>query len=88
MLNTQSYVWDFGADTDTMLKVHQGSAYIFAGIGLSQSPGVKTFTVPPGLPASGTVEVIGENRTIPYSNGRFTDSFGAEFTHHKYRIKM
>jgi hypothetical protein len=41
VLNTQSYVWDFSNDgnltnnSDTMLKTYNGSAYIFAGIGLN-----------------------------------------------------
>jgi hypothetical protein len=43
VLNTQSYVWNFSNDgntannSDTMLKTYNGSAYIFAGIGLEFS---------------------------------------------------
>lgn len=86
VLNTQSYVWDIPG-VDTMLKVHGGSAYIFAGIGLLESPGTKTFTLPPGVTGT-TVEVVGEGRTLPVVDGRFTDTFAAEYTHHVYRIAL
>ena len=46
VLNTQSYQYSFNDSSDTMLKVHGGSAYIFAGVGLHQAPGLKTFALP------------------------------------------
>ncbi|WP_246357383.1 DUF4082 domain-containing protein [Pyxidicoccus fallax] len=87
VLNTQSYVWQFNPNLSTMLKYRDNAAYVFAMQKRQFTSGTYTFTLPPELPASGTIEVIGENRTIPYSGGRFTDSFAAEYTHHKYRIQ-
>ncbi|MGP0223183.1 hypothetical protein [Paenarthrobacter sp. NCHU4564] len=88
VLNTQSYGWNAGATgTDTMLKAKDGSAYLFAGIGLNGNTGSKTFTLPAGI--TGTqVEVVGENRTIPIQNGKFTDSFANEYTHHIYKVTI
>jgi hypothetical protein len=87
VLNSQSYRYDFANQTDTMLKVHSGDAYIFAGIGLLESPGTKTFNLPAGILGT-TVTVVGENRTIPVTNGQFSDTFAAEHTHHVYRIPL
>ncbi|MFJ4171375.1 hypothetical protein ACIPY3_17870 [Paenarthrobacter sp. NPDC089714] len=88
VLNTQSYAWNAGAaGADTMLKAKDGNAYLFAGIGLNGSTGSKTFTLPSGI--TGTqVEVVGENRTITIQNGKFTDSFANEYTHHIYKIAI
>jgi hypothetical protein len=87
VLNTQSYVWNFDAGVDTMLKAHSGSAYIFAIPGLQSSTGSKTFTLPDGVTGT-SVEVVGENRTIPISGGTFTDTFASEYTHHVYKIQL
>lgn len=87
VINSQSYDYDFSNGTDTMLKADSASAYIFAGIGLLQSPGTKTFTLPPGVTGT-TVNVVGENRTIPVTNGKFSDDFEAEYTHHIYQIAL
>ncbi|MFP3580490.1 hypothetical protein SB659_13015 [Arthrobacter sp. SIMBA_036] len=88
VLNTQSYVWNAGAaGTDTMLKSKDGSAYLFAGIGLKGTTGSKTFTLPAGITGS-QVQVVGENRTIAVQNGKFTDSFANEYTHHIYQITI
>jgi hypothetical protein len=87
IINTQSYVWSFNTTTNTMLKTYSGSAYIFADIGLKQTPGSKTFTLPPGISGT-TVTVMGENRTLPVTNGAFTDTFAAEYTHHIYQITL
>ena len=78
MLNTESYLWDFRAGADTMLKVKDGSAYIFAGVGLKDTPGSKTFTLPSGVNGS-TVEVVGEGRSVPVTNGKFTDVLATEY---------
>jgi hypothetical protein len=87
VINSQSYEYNFYNGTDTMLKVHGGSAYVFAGIGLFDDPGSKTFRLPTGV--NGTmVTVVGENRTIPVVDGTFTDTFAHEFTHHVYRISL
>jgi hypothetical protein len=85
VLNTQSYRHDFRAGAETMLKAHGGSVYVFSGIGLNQTPGTKTFRLPPGV--AGTVEVVGEDRTLPITDGTFTDTFAAEFSHHVYRVR-
>jgi hypothetical protein len=87
VLNTQSYLWDFRAGADTMLKVKDGYAYIFAGVGLKDMAGSKTFTLPSGVNGS-TVEVVGESRSISVSNGQFTDVLAAEYAHHVYRIAL
>jgi hypothetical protein len=87
ILNTQSYQHNFNTTTDTMLKVYGGSAYIFAGIGLGQSPGAKSFTLPVGVTGS-TVEVVGEDRTLALVDGAFTDTFASEFSHHTYKVAL
>jgi hypothetical protein len=84
VINTQSYVWNFGPGLATSLKTSGGYAYIFAMT--DGSTGSKTFTLPAGV--SGNVEVVDENRTIAVSGGKFTDSFPAEYTHHIYRIAV
>ncbi len=87
VLNSQSYAWDFGDGTDTMLKVYDGGAYIFASISLGTEPGTRTFALPASFPAP-VIEVVGEERTIPVSNSIFTDDFDFEYTHHTYRIPV
>lgn len=88
VLNTQSYVHNFGAaGVDTNLKAKDGFAYVFAGIGLKGTTGAKTFTLPSGVTGT-SVEVVGENRSVPVSGGKFTDSFANEYTHHVYKIRI
>jgi hypothetical protein len=87
VLNTQSYKWDFGAGSDTMLKAHDGAAYVFASIALGTEPGSRTFTLPASFAAT-AVEVVGEARSIPISNSTFTDVFPFEYNHHIYRIPV
>jgi hypothetical protein len=92
VLNTQSYVWNFGTGLDTCLKVQGGYAWIIAmplpltGNGPAAS-GSRTFTLPPGI-AGTTVTVFDESRTIPVVAGAFTDTFAAEYDHHIYRISL
>jgi hypothetical protein len=52
---------------------------------LGDSTGSKTFTLPAGVTAT-SVTVVGEDRTIPVSSGKFTDGFAAEYSHHVYKI--
>jgi hypothetical protein len=68
-----------------MLKTYDGSAYIFAMT--DGTTGSRTFTLPQGV-AGRSVEVIGENRTIPVTGGGFSDSFASEYTYHVYRISL
>lgn len=85
VINTQSYQWSFGAGIDTMLKVKDGKAYVFAMT--SGGSGQRTFTVPDGI-AGTSAEVIGESRSLPITGGKFTDSFPSESTFHIYRINL
>jgi hypothetical protein len=87
VLNTQSYRWNFRSGTDTMLKRHGGSAYVFASLGVRDEPGTKTFTLPGGVNGA-TVAVVGEGRTLPVRNRRFTDTFARESSHHVYRVSL
>ena len=111
VLNTQSYYnatrvvngftyqyFTFNNGTDTMLKTYNGSAYIFAGLGMrcnnttctsgtADTTGSKTFTVPSGVTGT-SVEVVGESRTLPITSGQFTDTFAQEYTDHVYRISL
>ena len=85
VINTQSYQWNFGDGLDTMLKVKDSAAYIFAMT--DGTSGARTFTLPAGITGA-TVEVIGESRSLPVAGGTFTDTFAAESTYHVYRIAL
>lgn len=86
VLNSQSYEYSFGAGLDTMLKSHDGDAYIFGMLDGESRPGERTFTVPPGVRGS-TVDVLFEDRTIAVDeSGQFTDTFPDEHSYHVYRI--
>jgi hypothetical protein len=87
VLNSQSYVWNFTAGVDTMLKTDDGHAYVFASVGLKGSTGQKVFTLPPGVEGK-TVTVVGESRTLPVVGRTFSDSFTSEWSHHIYRISL
>jgi hypothetical protein len=82
VINSPSYRWTFGEELDTALKAHAGYAYIFAMT--DGGAGERTFALPTGL--SGSVDVVGEDRTIGVTNGSFTDRFGAEDSVHIYRV--
>jgi hypothetical protein len=85
ILNTQSYEWSFGQGLDTMLKTHDGHAYVFA---MSDGrTGERSFTLPDGIGGT-TVEVIGEDRTIDVVDGEFSDAFAHEYDYHLYRIAL
>ena len=85
VLNTPSYTWSFGTGLRTALKSTNGYAYVLAMT--DGSSGTRTFTLPPGIEGR-SAEVVGEQRTIPITDHRFTDRFASEFTHHTYRIIM
>ena len=67
----------------TMAKFHDNKYYVFAG---SKENRASTPTLSLSGVDSGTATVIGENRTIPISNGRFSDSFADGNAIHIYRI--
>ncbi len=86
ILNTQSYEWSFGDGLDSMLKTHDGSAYIFA-MTADAGSGERSFTLPPGIGGT-TVEVVGEDRMLPVQDGVFTDTFADADTYHVYRVAL
>jgi hypothetical protein len=88
VLNTQSYVYSFGAASDTMLKAYKGSAYIFAMVEGGTKPGQRTFRLPDSVKGK-QVEVLFERRSLAVdSAGRFHDEFAAENSYHIYRVKQ
>ncbi|MFC5502326.1 hypothetical protein ACFPJ4_08760 [Lysinimonas soli] len=84
VINTQSYQWTFGPHLETSLKAKDGFAYIFAMT--DGATGAQTFNLPAGV--TGTVTVVGENRTIPITGTTFVDNFAAEYSHHIYKIAL
>ncbi|MFW6189827.1 MAG: hypothetical protein ACOC7T_05265 [Planctomycetota bacterium] len=66
-----------------MTKRHGGATYVFA-VRMEGSPARGAFRVA-GLPAQATAEVLGERRTLPVRDGRFSDRF-AGYEVHLYRI--
>ncbi|MDN3482564.1 hypothetical protein QMA10_11595 [Arthrobacter sp. APC 3897] len=88
VINTQSYEYSFGAGLDTMLKTHDGHAYVFAMVEGGTEPGERTFTLPEGT-ALGEVEVLFEDRVLAAeADGSFTDSFEQEYSYHLYRVPL
>jgi hypothetical protein len=67
-----------------MVKRYEGATYVFA---VAMRPGAAkaAFTVA-GLPASAKAEVLGENRTLAVTGGKFDDAF-EPYGVHLYRIK-
>lgn len=87
VINTQSYVWTFGPNLETMLKTYNGYAYIFAMCAAGTTPGSRTFTLPTGINGT-TVQVVDESRNLSVSGGAFTDTFAAEYSYHIYKIAL
>lgn len=85
VINTQSYAWDFGSGLDTMLKVHDDHAYVFAMT--DGTTGARTFTLPDGIDAT-SVEIIGVAAALPVDDGAFTDVFENEYDYRVYRIAL
>ena len=83
VLNTQSSAWSFGPGLQSALKVRDGYAYMFAMT--DGGSGSRSLTLPPGVRGN-TVEVVGENRLLAVTDGKFTDTFASEYTHHTYRL--
>jgi hypothetical protein len=88
VINTQSYDHAFGKGLDTMLKTHEGHAYIFAMVDGNSGPGQRTFRLPAGIRGR-SVEVLFEDRTLPVDeSARYSDNFEAEYSYHIYRVKL
>ncbi len=83
-VSTSNYANVSSANTavpiDIMTKNYKNANYIFA-VGMRPGTTTATFTVNAGS----NVEVIGENRTLTVSGGKFTDSFGS-YGVHLYKI--
>lgn len=85
VMNTQSYEWSFGPGLDTMLKVKDGHAYIFAMT--DGGAGQRRLTLPAGIHGT-TAEVIGEGRSLSLNAGSLVDTFATPSAYHVYRIKV
>ncbi len=78
----EKYVTASGA-MSVMAKYYDGHFYVFAIPHASGSQKV-TFTLA-GAPG-GTMTVLNENRTVPVSGGKFSDTFANEDTVHVYEL--
>lgn len=88
VINTQSYGYSFGPGLDTMLKVHDGHAYVFAMLEGGTEAGRRTFFLPPGVAAE-DAEVLFEDRFLAVgSDGTFEDAFDREYSFHIYRLPL
>ena len=88
VINTQSHDYAFGSGLDTMLKIHEGYAYILAMVDGDSPPGRRTFQLPAGV-GGRSVEVLFEGRTLPVdASGRYSDNFAAEYSYHIYKVKV
>ncbi|NLI85969.1 MAG: hypothetical protein GX440_11410 [Propionibacterium sp.] len=85
IINTQSLGWTFGEGLDTMLKFHDGSAYIFAMT--DGAAGTRALALPAEITGE-SAEVVGEDRTISVQDGSFTDDFATESSYHVYKIDL
>ncbi|WP_336852826.1 hypothetical protein [Sinomonas albida] len=88
VINTQSFVWNFGPGLDTMLKAEGGYAYVFAMTSAGSAPGSRDFQLPSQI-AGRQIEVVNESRSLSADSlGRFTDSFDRESAFHIYKVKI
>ena len=67
----------------TMVKKHKGATYLFA-VRMEDKPAKATFQLK-GISPAATVEVLGEQRTLRATDGRFEDTFGP-YEVHLYKI--
>lgn len=72
---------DPGVPVDIMAKSYEDGHYVFA-VGMRNQPTQASFEVKAGK----EVEVVGENRKIQITNGRFEDHFN-EYEVHIYKIR-
>jgi len=69
-----------------MTRTRDGEWYVLS-CNIDAKPLAKvTYALPKSATRSGTIEVLYEDRTIPFENGVFTDNY-APHTRHIYRIK-
>lgn len=66
----------------TMTKYHDNSTFYVFAASRTKSNQTATFNVKAGT----SVEVVGENRTIPITNGTFTDNFANQTAVHIYKV--
>jgi len=72
------------APIDAMVKQYQGDLYVFA---VDAHPGeTRGFFVLTGVPQKTAVDVVGENRRLRITNGRFEDDF-RPYEAHVYRVR-
>jgi hypothetical protein len=67
------------APIDTMVKAGGTSVYVFSAI--SRTGTATASYVVSGMTGSGVAKVLGENRTIPVTGGKFADAFAANAVH-------
>ena len=86
MLNTQSVSnavttesSNSAAPVDTMVKRYDGKTYVFA-VGMRPTTTTATFTLR-DFTGSPSVEVVGESRVLPSSDGVFSDEFDGHAVH-------
>jgi hypothetical protein len=72
-------VSDERVPVDVLCKKSDGALYVFA-VAMQDAPTKATFTLADG-PATGTVEVLGENQKLPVANSAFEDEFGPNEVH-------
>ncbi len=70
---------------DIMVKQHEGATYIFA-VAMREGPTRGTFQIK-GLPGKAEAEVIGENRRLDVTEGRFGDEFKG-YQVHLYKMGL
>jgi hypothetical protein len=68
---------------DTAVKAYNGSFYVLAG---SAQAGSQSVSFTSECTAATTATVLGENRTIAVSGGKFTDSFADGNAVHLYQL--
>ena len=68
-----------------MIKRQGGASYLFA-VAMRRATTSATFSGLTNLPSGASVEVLGENRTIPLNGATFSDDFGP-YGVHLYKIQ-
>ena len=88
VINTQSLEYSFGEGLSTMLKIHDGYAYLFAMTDGQSPAGERAFEWPEGISGT-TAKVMFENRSVEFgANGRMTDDFASESNYHIYKVRI